>query len=63
MVVGYRYLGGPVTDVPTHVESVFHEGLQKTIPATDLQGGIPVPPPVRVNVSGSRILVGLKWMR
>jgi hypothetical protein len=35
--------------------------LQKTIPATDLQGGTPVSPPARVSVSGSRILVGLKW--
>jgi hypothetical protein len=65
VVVGYRYLGGPVTDVATHTESIFSEALNKTIPATDLQnfGGNPVPPPARISVSGSRILVGLKWMR
>jgi hypothetical protein len=43
---------------------VVSEAL-KTIPATDLQnfGGNPVPPPARIGVSGSRILLGLKWMR
>jgi hypothetical protein len=63
VVVGYRYLGGPTTDVPTHAESAFSEIQQKTIPVTDLQGVTPAPPPARINVSGSRILVGLKWMR
>jgi hypothetical protein len=64
VVVGYRYLGGPASDLPTHLESVYSEIQQKTIPVAEFQGGSPALPPARVvSVSGSRMLIGLKWMR
>jgi hypothetical protein len=62
LMMGYRYRGGPAVDVPVRVTSilnpdqiVFQQAIADIIQRLALA-------PAHVGISGSRVVVGLKWM-
>jgi hypothetical protein len=60
VVVGYRYFGGPTADLPVQVATILNPD-QIIAPQTiaDIAQRL-APPPARVSVACSRVIVGLK---
>jgi hypothetical protein len=62
LMIGYRVDGGPATDMPVRVTTVLNANevsLQQTV--AEIVQRL-APGPARVSLSGSRAVVGLKWM-
>ena len=63
LIIGYRVDGGPAADAPVRVTSVLNANevsFQQTV--AEIVQSL-APGPAHVSVSGSRAIVGLKWMR
>jgi hypothetical protein len=60
IVVGYRYLGGPTTDVSVRVSTIVNaDQVTNQETAANISERL-APGPARVSVSGSRLLFGVK---
>ena len=63
LMVGYRYRGGPAIDMPVRITKVINADqilFEQTIAEISQQLA---PRPARVDLSGSRVVMGLKLMR
>jgi opacity protein-like surface antigen len=63
VMVGYRYRGGPAIDMPVRVTSVINADqivFEQTLAEITQQLA---PRPAHVDLSGSRLVIGLKLMR
>jgi hypothetical protein len=63
IVVGYRYFGGPQVDVAVHPTAILNpDEVSFPQSITDVASRLG-PTPMRISVSGSRVLVGFKVVR
>jgi hypothetical protein len=63
VMVGYRYFGGPTVDVPARVTTILNaDQVIVQQPIADINARL-APGPARVDLSGSRLVVGLKLRR
>jgi hypothetical protein len=60
IVVGYRYLGGPATDVSVRLSTIVNADQVTNQETTTNIAQRLAPGPVRMSVSGSRLLFGVK---
>jgi hypothetical protein len=62
VMIGYRYLGGASLELPTRVETISYTAQVPPRGMTPVASGLLTPPVKGVSPSGSRFVVGLKWM-
>jgi hypothetical protein len=60
IVAGYRYLGGPTTDVPVRLSTIVNADQVTNQETTANIAERLAPGPARISVSGSRLLFGVK---